>query len=322
MKRNKAFTLIELVSVLVILAILALIVTPLVLNIIRKARTAADKRSIDAYGRSIELAIADYLLDNGTFPTSIEELTIEYSGDTVSCITTQLNPDSTIYLAECTVGIRTVEGYTYGKEQTVTYDVYSVGDEVTYNNVDYYVIKDSGATESTVTLLKAEPIKSSEIGAYLSSTEVAEEVNLNNVYAQIPYYSKDNCVSGGDASSCSTDYSVSDVKQILDIWSINYTITNDLIKDNTGYKVRLLTHEELVNNLGYENTISTSTPSSNGITPEWVFDDDYIYCTMSQFNDNDYEIWYIQTDGHIIGFEVYFYFSIRPVITIKKSALN
>ena len=53
MKRKNGFTLIELIAVLVILAILALIVTPLVMNIIRKAKISADKRSIDAYGRSI-----------------------------------------------------------------------------------------------------------------------------------------------------------------------------------------------------------------------------------------------------------------------------
>ena len=76
-KRKTGFTLIELIAVLVIMAILALIVTPLVMSIIKKARVSADKRSIDAYGRSIELAIAGYLLDNGTFPTSIEQLTIE-----------------------------------------------------------------------------------------------------------------------------------------------------------------------------------------------------------------------------------------------------
>ena len=65
--RRKGFTLIELIAVLVLMAILALIVTPLVLNIIRKARVAADKRSIDAYGRSIEYAITGYLIDNGYF---------------------------------------------------------------------------------------------------------------------------------------------------------------------------------------------------------------------------------------------------------------
>ena len=132
MKKNKAFTLIELIAVLVIMAILALIVTPLVMNIIRKARISADKRSIDAYGRSIELAIASYLLDNGYFPTSIEQLTIEYSGDEVVCSTTQLKSDSSVYLSECTVGGRVVDGYTYGSEEAVVYDEYQVGEMKLY----------------------------------------------------------------------------------------------------------------------------------------------------------------------------------------------
>ena len=70
-RKEKGFTLLELIALLVIMSILALIVTPLVMNIIRKARIAADKRSVDAYGRSIELAIAGYLLDNGKFPTDV-----------------------------------------------------------------------------------------------------------------------------------------------------------------------------------------------------------------------------------------------------------
>lgn len=130
-KKKNGFTLIELIAVLLILAILALIVTPLVMSIIKKARISADKRSIDAYGRSVELAIANYLIDNGNFPTDINQLTIEYSGDEVVCTTTQLNSDSSIYLAGCTV-----DGYTYGKVGTTptpTNVAYEVGDEVTYN---------------------------------------------------------------------------------------------------------------------------------------------------------------------------------------------
>ena len=113
LRKRNAFTLIELVAVLVIMAIIALIVTPLVMTIIRKARISADKRSVDAYGRSIELAISGYLLDNGSFPTSIGELTIEYSGDEVVCSTTQLNDDSSIYLTGCTVNGVAVD-YVYG----------------------------------------------------------------------------------------------------------------------------------------------------------------------------------------------------------------
>ena len=225
MKRNKAFTLIELVSVLVILAILALIVTPLVLNIIRKARTAADKRSIDAYGRSIELAIADYLLENGAFPTSIEQLTIEYSGDRVECANKGINEDETIYLTYCTVNGRAVTGYAYGRYGAAAeYEEYTVGQEVSYNNVEYYVIKNSDKTEETITLLKAEPITSEEIGSYLSSTEVASKVDTNGTYATMAYYSSENCYSSGagsDYSGCSTDYAVSDIKQVVNIWKTN-----------------------------------------------------------------------------------------------------
>lgn len=46
--RKKGFTLIELLAVIVILAVIALIATPIILNIIEKARKSAFKDS--AYG--------------------------------------------------------------------------------------------------------------------------------------------------------------------------------------------------------------------------------------------------------------------------------
>ena len=51
--KDKAFTLVELIAVLVILAIISLILTPVVLNTVKKAKDSANKRSVDAYGRSI-----------------------------------------------------------------------------------------------------------------------------------------------------------------------------------------------------------------------------------------------------------------------------
>ena len=292
MRNKKAFTLIELVSVLVILAILALIVTPLVLNIIRKARTAADKRSIDAYGRSIELAIADYLLDNGTFPTSIEELTVEYSGDKVSCSTTQLNADSSVYLAGCTVGNRAVEGYTYGKEQTVTYEAYSVGDEVTYNNVEYYVIKDSGASESSVTLLKAEPLSTTEVNTYgtghvnmyvTSNTEDSyyQKAYDQNGYGGMAYYSSATC-GNGTYDECTSDYAESEVKYVVDGWKT--------AKAPQAREARLIRYEELLANLGYENNVTCTGgcyySGSLDNVPSFVYNNNYWYWTMSPNNDS------------------------------------
>ena len=41
------------------------------MRIIKKAKDSADKRSVDAYGRSVEIALATYLLDTGKFPTNL-----------------------------------------------------------------------------------------------------------------------------------------------------------------------------------------------------------------------------------------------------------
>ena len=109
MKKKNGFTLIELIAVLVILAILALIVTPLVMNIIRKAKISADRRSVDAYGRSVELAIATHLLDTGTFPTDLKNLNVEYTGKVVVCNVMQMKENGGIYLSECSVGTKAVK---------------------------------------------------------------------------------------------------------------------------------------------------------------------------------------------------------------------
>ena len=91
MKNKKAFTLIELIAVLVILAILALIVTPLVLNVIRKAKDSANKRSVDAYGKAIEIALMGYVMDTGDTPNDLNELNVEYTGNKVECNVKKIN---------------------------------------------------------------------------------------------------------------------------------------------------------------------------------------------------------------------------------------
>ena len=60
---KKGFTLIELLAVIVILAIIALIATPIVLNIIDDAKKESDLRSGEFYLKSLELSIAQATLD-------------------------------------------------------------------------------------------------------------------------------------------------------------------------------------------------------------------------------------------------------------------
>lgn len=110
-KNSKGFTLIELIAVLVIMAIIALIVTPLVMNLIRKARAAADRRSVDAYGRSVEIAMAGYLLDYGEFPDSFSDIaaSVEYSGAEITCADVQITSDYAVHVSECQVDGRDVK---------------------------------------------------------------------------------------------------------------------------------------------------------------------------------------------------------------------
>ena len=284
------------------MAIIALIVTPLVMSIIRKAKVSADKRSIDAYGRSIELAIAGYLLDNGSFPTSIEQLTIEYSGDEVVCSTTQLKSDSSIYLAGCTVGGRSVENYTYGKEEAgPTYTAYSVGDQVTYNNINYYVIKDSSTSEQSVTLLKAEPLSYSDVQTYSNGTGAL--TYDNNGYGGMQY---------GTTSTYSTSY----VKQAVDAWKT--------AQAPAASEARLFTIDEL-EDFGYEYVEQGSSKYYNKTesTPSWLYNENYSYWTMSPWDVSASNVWYVNDDVGLNYYNVYDYYNVvRPVITISKSNLS
>ena len=304
--RKKGFTLIELIAVLVIMAIIALIATPLVMNIIRKARISADKRSIDAYGRSIELAIAGYLLDTGTFPTNADQLTIEYSGNEVVCTTTQLNSDSSVYLDGCTVDGRSVEGYTYGKEETVptpTYTAYQVGDHVSYNGVTYYVIEDSTPTNDTVKLLKENPLTKIEMDN-LNLTGIT--ISESNGYGQVEFGN-------------STDYSTSTVKQVVDAWSTTAVNSGDTAT------TRLITLEDLTDNLGYDKNAKQCTGSCwynmGENVPIWVYNSLYSYWTMTPYNDSESMMWHVGNDGNNMGsISIGGNHSIRPVLELNKSA--
>ena len=299
LRKRNAFTLIELIATLVIMAIIALIVTPLVMSIIRKARISADKRSIDAYGRSIELAIAGYLMDNGSFPTSIEQLTIEYSGDEVVCSTTQLNTDSSVYLAGCQVAGRSTGDYTYGADKNpVVYDEYEIGDIVTYNNIDFYVIEDSNQSNQTVKLLKADALSAEDVETYSDGTGAS----ISGQYME--YHPNSN------------DYSISYIKTAVEVWgNSNFSL---------GLReVRLITLDELKKNLGYEldqkSTVATYVPTEK--TPSWIYNFDY--WTMSPYEDSTSKVWLVTSIGNVQGSESFMYFRgfIRPVIVLDKSVL-
>ena len=314
------------------MAIIALIVTPLVLNIVRKAKDSANKRSVDAYGKSIDLAVAAYLMEKGDFPTSIDELTIEYSGKEVVCGVAKLNEDSSVYLSECTVGGKEVKDssnkdgcYHYGT--TTTYKEYKIGDIITYNGMNFYVIENSDENSDSVTMLKAEPLTVDEVNTYGIDKNGVSHVNrytilsvetgtieTSSVYGSVAYYSSETCgySTPGDMSSfttagCTTDYKKSDIKYIVDGWSSHLLNQVDLKEDNLGYTVRLITLEELLFNLGYDGDAKDGCAGihyfKTDFTPEWVYGlvGGPWYWTMSPSDDSGYKVWDVYAGGWIHG---------------------
>ena len=132
---KKGFTLIELLAVIVILAIIALIATPIILGIINDARKESNERSAELYASAVRNAIASYQLTHPNAPTSFDDLDIEHDGNVV-CETEELYVDGSFYITDCTVN-GTAVYYVYGEPQVTQPTRYyswssgNIGDEIT-----------------------------------------------------------------------------------------------------------------------------------------------------------------------------------------------
>ena len=372
MKNKKGFTLIELIAVLVILAIILLISVPIVIGIVKKTQLSANKRSVDYYGKSVEIAFANYLLENGKSPESFDDLKIEYSGKKVICDIKVLENHPTkentlIYLSKCTVGgikvkdDKTDDGwYHYGKttktfSEEVTENIdYETGDTVTYNGMDFYVIRNSYESDDYVTLLKATSLKKDEVYQYYQDTDLRKKINMDtsedmSIYytdtLMVPYYrvaaeyssyGQTEYINGKSCGTewvyhrsytngCTTNYAKSDIKKILDVWKENFINEEDL-KDFSRYNVRLITKEECTKNGIAELMIKDSSGweyTEFSAKYDWLKSDvDEEYWTMSLYDDSNKNIYAVSSGGGFISKPVYYNAALRPVIELLKSAIN
>lgn len=167
--------------------------------------------------------------------------------------------------------------------------------------MDFYVIKDSGIDESSVTLLKAEPLSYEEIEEYSAGTGAS--ISNQNGYGGMQYHAS------------SSSYEGSYVKATVDTWKT--------VQAPTAIEVRLITNDDLTDNLGYErNNAATIQPSSSGTTPAWVYNSNYFYWTMSPYNDSSSGVRYVSSDGSLSNNYIASSAAVfRSVITISKSVL-
>lgn len=117
MKSNmKGFTLIELLAVIVILAVIALITTPIVLGIINDAKEASNLRSVEAYAKAVEYGVIQYeYKNNGEIPTSYCDIKdyVSYTNTDVVCVVTITEDVANVIVEHCKVGSYTKNSYKY-----------------------------------------------------------------------------------------------------------------------------------------------------------------------------------------------------------------
>ena len=313
MKKN-GFTLIELLAVIVILAIIALIATPIILGIINDAREESNERSVELYASAVRNAIAAYQLRTGnevllgtyneSNPLPFEP---EYDGK-VDCENVIISETGKVSLDKCTVNGGTKE-YSYSiEEETPVAKVcsieqqdaskYSKGDVVTCNIGEtpdkFYVIEEKPLTATTIQMLTEKNIHTTE------------------------YRQSD---AAGTIAFSSTNYWSSETTYPADVYNNNsllYPIVEEYVSylntKLTNATGSLLTYNQ-AKNLGCDN--STGSCSS---APSWVYSTNYWTGSASGARG----VWCVSSDGNFFNCSYHYGGShgVRPVITISTSEIQ
>lgn len=110
---KKGFTLIELLAVIIILAIIALIATPTVLNVVDNAKESSRQSSVNGYADATKIAIQNYQsTHNGSYPIvnkTWADSNAKTKGDKVECEEVHFSENFEVVLHKCHVGNNTKE---------------------------------------------------------------------------------------------------------------------------------------------------------------------------------------------------------------------
>ena len=219
----------------------------------------------------------------------------------------------------------------YGQDlgQVPAYEAYSIGDTIEFAGSNWYVIKNSTGNEDYVTLMKERVLTNAELGEYA----------YNGTYDTMSYYWNDNCHANNTYGYSSysyncynkNSYATSKVKEMLEGTYIN-TLGADNLKEVDGYKIRLITTNELNENLGWVNLqVTAKTDNENANVPTWVYknygenqNNVWGYWTMTPYPDYSSNVWHVYDAGFLGYYAVDSYYGdgVRPVINLLKSSIE
>ena len=270
MKNKKAFTLIELLAVIVVLAIIALIATPIVMKTIKNAKKGAAERSADSYIKQVEVAVATSKLDekdvqDGTYeivdgnlkgeglPNG--ELKIEMSGNKPNGGSVTITNGQVTSTSEMEIGDYKVS---YDKENnkyettekgsttpdTPTAKTYENGEVVYFNVTTGAKCSDYTETQSNIGIIEG------CMKFYAFNDNGGDTVNLildHNTTATVAWNSSNNNASGPKEV-------LEQLKTDTNAWTGTLTPDNynnaKYTIDYSTYKARLITTDDIVNITG------------------------------------------------------------------------
>ena len=327
-KRNKGFTLVELLAVIVILALIALIATPIILNVINDAKKQAAKDSAYGYMDAVEKYIVSSELEDKSIQDgrySVEELNkkISVKGSTPDNGNIEIKNSS---VKSYDIGI---DGYVVsnGKVDKVsTTKKIENGTAVYYNPV--YGEKCTGYTEANSTTGKNSGCMKWYVFNDKEGNATVNVILDHNTTANVAHNS-----TGSN----------SEMKEVADA----------LKKDTSTWKntARLITANEVAKITGYtgfdatqsgqswfyldSNNQTQTATSTNKSKYAWLFDytsgctsygcntsdsSNYGYWTSSPSKDNSTYAWRVDFNGILYCYTVTRADNgVRPVITISKS---
>ena len=341
LKNKKGFTLIELLAVIVVLAIIALIATPIVMNTIKNAKKGAAERSADNYVKAVEQKVAESRIDgtkiaNGTYniqpdgnlcPASgcgendKDKITIDMSGTkptsgTVTISNGEVSQEETIM----TVGDYGV-GYKNGKisatdlstELSKNLCVFISG-ETSYSFGAQYVCELGDGEKRTFYVLEDGDTTSLIYGRTAQAGEVSL-IMSENLGDDVAWCTKEDYIaSGGTASDFG---SANNNKGALTAKAALSTRTANWNKITNKAKITLPTAHQIAAASGK----TFNYVSIIGI-PKWLSNS--IYWTQTgASNSKNYAAYFVSDDNSLYEEGVILEpIGIHPVITISKSNLS
>ena len=344
--KRKGFTLIELLAVIVILAIIALIATPMILGVIEKARKGASEQSALGYIDAVEKQVAinqakdESLINDGTYNVPMTGITVKGEAPTKGWLKIEkgmvTNYSFVIGKYVITKGSETVKGDEPAKseeEVTKTYPVYSNGTAIYYNPETNSKCDESEAVSTTGT-------KTGCMKWYTFNDEGknASTVNMildHNTTAKVAYNS---------------------TKINTEPKEVATALTTDTTGWNSSLNARLITAEEIAKITGnisfiesaltsnkwfyFDSNNQTQTVKNQGKSNYyWLFD--YTSgcttfgCHISDSSNNGYwtstpvsgsssNVWLVSKNGRLYYYNANdnTYRGVRPVITVSKDIIS